>query len=60
MQLDKQTATRRLTNRWLEQVECFPTMRKDVPLKKYLSANLPFIMGSPLGLDALKDYNNRS
>jgi hypothetical protein len=59
MQIDRQTAIRRLTNRWIEQCEFYPTMRDAIPLKVYLRANLPFVLGSPLGLDVLAQYNNR-
>lgn len=57
MQLDKATASRRLTNRWHEQVRTYPTMRDGVPLALYVRVNLPSIMRSPLGLDALRAYD---
>ena len=59
MKLDRATATRRLTNRWLEQVEMFPSMREDVPLKKYIRANLPSVLRSWRGIEALIEYNER-
>ena len=54
MSIDKQTATRRLKNRWLEQVELFPTMRDEIPLKPYISQNVRHVMVH----DLLQDYNN--
>lgn len=60
MHLDKHTARRRLTNRWHEQVRLFPTMREDVPLRLYVSANLRSVMASPRGLEALLEYDGES
>jgi hypothetical protein len=34
-----ETAVRRLTNRWNEQVERYPLMRQQIPLMSYIRAN---------------------
>jgi len=41
---DRETAKRRLTARWKEQVDQFPLMRRDIPLAMYISANLQSVM----------------
>lgn len=56
MQLDKATATRRLTNRWHEQCRLFPTMRNEIPLALYVRRNLPAVLKSWRGIEALLDY----
>lgn len=56
MQIDRQTAVRRLTNRWLEQVEAFPAMRHEIPLALYVRRNLQAVMKGGL----LRDYANRA
>ena len=52
MPCDKETATRRLTNRWNDQTLQFPVMRKDVPLDLYIRRNLRTVMRD----DLLKAY----
>ncbi len=42
--ISRAAATRRLANRWHEQAEQFPTMRRDTPLKLYVAANLGIVM----------------
>ena len=42
--LDREAAIRRLTARWNEQCERFPTLRNDFPLERYLSANAAHVM----------------
>ena len=44
MPCDKETATRRLTNRWNDQTMQVPVMRKDVPLDLYIRRNLRTVM----------------
>lgn len=46
MQLDRQTAIRRLVNRWYEQCEMFPRMRDEIPLSVYVRTNLPHVLRS--------------
>jgi hypothetical protein len=53
MSIDKQTAVRRLTNRWREQCELYPTMREEIPLALYVRRNLPGVMRDGL----LADYD---
>ncbi len=53
MKCDRQTAIRRLTNRWHEQAEKFPTMRQDTPLDMYVAMNYRTVMAD----DMLKDYD---
>jgi hypothetical protein len=50
---DRATAKRRLTNRWLEQVELYPLMRREIPLALYIRANIRAV----LRYDLLKDYS---
>lgn len=57
--IDRQTAIRRLTNRWHEQVEHFPLMRHEIPLDLYIRANLGAVLKSELE-DPLADYANRN
>lgn len=42
--IDRKTATRRLTRRWEEERERWPVMRNEIPLAKYLSANIRHVM----------------
>lgn len=51
--LDRETAVRRLTNRWLEQCELFPLMREDIPLKRWIAVNIAFCRRHEL----LKEYD---
>ena len=39
MVITKQEAIARLTRRWEEQAEKFPTMRRETPLEMYLAMN---------------------
>jgi hypothetical protein len=55
MPTDRATAVRRLTNRWHEQAELYPTMRKDIPLELYIRRNVRHVMKN----DSLADYMNR-
>ena len=42
--IDKETALRRLRNRWNELGDRFPTFRGDIPWATYMHANLRFCM----------------
>jgi hypothetical protein len=53
MSCDRATAKRRLTNRWLEQTELYPTMRQTIPLALYIRQNIGHVMKN----DSLLDYN---
>lgn len=44
--ISREEAKRRLTNRWNEQVERWPLMRKDIPLELYVRQNLPHVLKS--------------
>lgn len=44
MSIDCETAKRRLTNRWHEQCERFPTMRNEITLERYVQVNLAYVM----------------
>lgn len=55
MVIDRATARRRLTNRWLEQVERYPLMREEIPLALYIQRNIHTVMQN----GALADYANR-
>ena len=50
--ISRDEAERRLTARWHEQCTLFPTMRDDIPLKRYLEVNAPIVMI----FDQLQDY----
>ena len=41
--MTRREAVARLTRRWNEQCEMFPTMRHDIPLRRYISANLAIV-----------------
>lgn len=56
MTTDRQTAKRRLTNNWNEQVDKFPSMREKIPLELYIRRNLAYVMK----YDLLVDYSVRS
>lgn len=56
MTTDRQTATRRLANRWREQVDLFPDMRTDIPLALYIRRNIATVMRN----DLLIDYSSAS
>lgn len=59
MKLDRATAIRRLTNRWLEQAGLYPAMREQIPLNTYVRVNLPAVLSSWRGIEALIQYNER-
>lgn len=50
--IDRQTAVRRLTNRYNEQCELFPRTR-EIPLKLYIRRNVSHVMREGL----LESYN---
>ena len=52
MPIDRETAVRRLTNRYNEQCERFPTMQNDISLELWLSRNLAYVQKG----DLLKQY----
>lgn len=54
--MDRQTAVRRLTNRWHEQCEKYPLMRECISLALYVRRNLPAMLKLE---DALRDYDRR-
>lgn len=54
--IDRETAVRRLTARWNEQAERFPTMRAETPLDTYIKANLALVMRDNL----LASYDAKS
>ena len=56
MPIDRQTAVRRLTNRYREQSDLFPTMRDSVPLALYIRRNVGHVMREGL----LESYNQRA
>ena len=50
--MTKREATKRLANRWLEQVDLFPAMRDKIPLALYISRNIAAVRRN----DLLKEY----
>jgi len=44
-----------LKARWNEQVEHFPLMRQEIPLAKYTSVNLPYVLRNEPRMVALRD-----
>lgn len=52
--IDKATAVRRLTNRWHEQCERWPTLRERIPLALYIQRNIQAVLS---GACPLEDYD---
>ncbi len=53
--LTRQEAIKRLTNRWNEQAEKYPLMRREIPLELYIRRNLQIVLTSELD-DPLARY----
>jgi hypothetical protein len=49
----KQRAIEYLTARWTEQCDKYLTMRNEIPLAKYISVNLPYVIRNMKRKDAL-------
>lgn len=49
--ITRKEAIKRLTNRWHEQCELFPTMRERIPLALYIRANVATVMRNGYGAD---------
>jgi hypothetical protein len=50
-QIDRITAIRRLTNRYNEQCDVWPTLRERIPLKLYIERNILAVLNGAAPLE---------